>query len=77
MTLDFVAKRYGVLPSHVMKFGDSIDVRCANLSVMYESYLNKKNKEGFQDKSDHGLSQEQLVEMMERAKKRGIEINKK
>jgi hypothetical protein len=77
LTLDFVAKRYGVLPSYAMKFGDSIDVRCANISVMYETYLNKKNTEGFKDKSDHGYSQDQLLEMVERAKQRGGKDNKK
>jgi hypothetical protein len=57
--LDFVAKRYGVLPSQVMKLGDSIDMKCANLAVSYESYLNKKQDGGWKDKNDHGYSQEQ------------------
>lgn len=77
ITLDFVAKRYGMLPSHVMKFGDSVDVRCANLAVMYESYLNNKHKEGWKDTSDHGYSQEELKQMLERADKVGGKDNKK
>ena len=77
MSLDFVAKRYGVLPSYAMKFGDSVDVRCANISVMYESYLNRKQEGGWKDKSDHGLSQDDLLTMVERAKQRGDENNTK
>lgn len=63
------------MPSQVMKFGDSIDVRCANLAVSYETYLNKKREGGWKDKSDHGLSQEQLLSMVERAKQHGNKNN--
>ena len=76
MVLDFVAKRYGYLPSQVMKLGDSIDMRVANLSVAYEAYLNKKQEGGWKDSSDHGLSQEQLTEMLERAKDHGSKSNR-
>jgi hypothetical protein len=58
-----------------MKLGDSIDMRCANLAVAYESYLNKKEKGGWKDKSDHGYSQDQLKDMVERAKARGTKSN--
>jgi hypothetical protein len=58
-----------------MKLGDSIDMRCANLSAGYESYLNKKQEGGWKDKSDHGHSQEQLLDMVERAKNRGNKSN--
>lgn len=54
-----------------MKFGDSVDVRCANLAVSYEVYLTEKNEKGLKDKTDHGLSQKQLLEMTERVKRRG------
>lgn len=54
-----------------MKIGDSIDMRCANLAVEYEIYLNTKQETGFQDKQDHGYSQEQLQEILQRVKKDG------
>lgn len=60
-----------------MMSGDSIDVRCANLAVMYESYLVKKQKSGLKDKSDHGFTQEELIDMMERTKRNGNKNNKK
>lgn len=59
-----------------MKLGDSIDMRCANLSVAYEAYLNKKQEGGWKDKSDHGYNQDQLQEMLERARQHGGKDNK-
>lgn len=66
--MDFVAKRYGLLPSQVMRLGDSIDIRCANLSVSYETYLSKKHQSGEPVADDHGLTQEQMLEMLRRTK---------
>lgn len=60
-----------------MKLGDNLDMRVANLATAYEAYLNKKQKGGWKDKSDHGLSQVQLQEMLERAKKNGRKSNEK
>lgn len=60
-----------------MKLGDNLDMRVANLATAYESYLNKKQQGGWKDKSDHGLSQVQLQEMLERAKKNGHSKAKK
>lgn len=60
-----------MLPSQVMKLGDSIDVRCANIAIGYEQYLHRKAQGNIKDKSDHGLSQEQLKEMIAKAKSRG------
>lgn len=71
--LDFIAKRYGVLPSYIMKLGDSIDMRCANLGVKYEAYLNNKSAKG---NSDHGHSTSQLQEMMERVRNHGSKTSK-
>jgi len=36
--LDFVAKRYGVLPSVVLESGSSIDYKVAHLAVQYENW---------------------------------------
>jgi hypothetical protein len=38
LTLDFVAKRYGVLPSMVLRSGDSVDYKIADLAVRYENW---------------------------------------
>lgn len=70
MILDVVARRYGVLPSQLMRLGDSLDMKCANLSLAYESYLNNKNKGGSLDKTDHGYTTEDLHSMLKRVEER-------
>ena len=73
--LDFVAKRYGKLPSEVMEFGDSIDMRVATISLQFENYQNNKGKDGNND--NHGLSQEQMQAMMQQVRENGRKDNKK
>jgi len=53
-----------------MRLGENLDMRCANLGVSYEVYLNKKHKEGWKDSSDHGHSQQDLQAMLERARQK-------
>lgn len=36
--MDFVAKRYGILPSQLLASGASIDFQIADLAVKYESW---------------------------------------
>ena len=58
------------MPSYVMKFGDSLDMRCANLGNAYELYLNNKSKDGKLDKTDHGYSTNDLQSMLKQVKER-------
>jgi len=72
VTIDWVAKRYGVLPSELIARGNSIDVMMADLGVSYENHLNKKAEA----KSKGGvapapkLSQEEMAQMLENVRKR-------
>lgn len=66
LSLDFVAKRYGKLPSEVLIVGDDLDLRCAELAVEYETYLNNKNDPT--KPPGHNLSQEQMKAMIESVK---------
>ena len=75
MTLDFVAKRYGKLPSEVLESGTSIDIFCADFAVKYEVYCNKKAQDG--QNNGHGKSTEELQAMVQRVKQRGSKSNKK
>lgn len=61
MTLDFTAKRYGVLPSQLLREGDTLDLDCANIAVEYEKFVTKNP--GI--KTNHGFTQEQLLQQME------------
>jgi hypothetical protein len=64
LTVDFVAKRYGVLPSQLLKQGDAIDLKVAEMAVNYEKFVTENP--GI--KTDHGFSSEQLQKKMERAR---------
>jgi len=70
LTLDFVSKRYGVLPSQVLESGNSFDVLCATLGVQYENYLNKVARDEADGKKtiSHNYSQEDLLTMVKRAR---------
>lgn len=70
MSLDFVAKRYGKLPSEVIESGSSIDIQIANLAVQYENYLHKKQSESKDGVITPDLSQEEMKAMLERTRNR-------
>lgn len=53
-----------------MRLGDSLDMKCANLSLAYETYLNKKRENGTKDKLDHGYSTDDLRAMVQNVKER-------
>ena len=66
LSLDTVAQRYGVLPSELLRRGDTLDLKCVELALAYESHLSKKQQKGVVN--DHGYSQDQLKDMIERVK---------
>lgn len=72
VTLDLVAKRYGILPSQLLKVGDSLDVHAASVAIGYENYLHKKAQSGTKDKTDHGFSQDELAAMVQRTKGQNV-----
>jgi len=43
-------------------------MKCANLSLEYESYLNKKERGNLKDKTDHGYSTQDLKGMLDQVK---------
>jgi hypothetical protein len=63
-----VAKRYGKLPSEVLKFGDTADVKCAELAVQYENYLHKKAEDESKGIKHTEHSQEELLNMINRVR---------
>jgi hypothetical protein len=72
LMLDFVAERYGMLPSQVLKEGNSLDFVIAEAA---QGYKNKTQAEAqarargetLQPKVPK-LSQEEMMKMLERAK---------
>jgi hypothetical protein len=68
-----------MLPSQFMRLGDSLDMKCANLAIAYEGYLNKKSEGKHKDRLDHGYSTQDLQTMLNTVKERkgGGKNNKK
>jgi hypothetical protein len=70
LTLDFVAKRYGKLPSEVLSQGSSLDVQCGELAVAFENYLNEKHRAEAEGKPmPVKYKQEELQAMMDAVKR--------
>lgn len=44
--MDLVGKRYGVLPSKVVEFGDTLDLVVTITSLEYEAWRQKKSEKG-------------------------------
>lgn len=70
LSLDFIAKRYGKLPSEVIESGSSIDLQIANLAIEYESYLTKKAQNSKDGVITPDLSQEEMQAMLDRVRKK-------
>lgn len=64
LTMDFVAKRYGLLPSQVLKSGNTLDIQIANLAVSYENYLHKEVNNQTEGKISSDLTEEQMKSML-------------
>lgn len=41
--MDFIARRYGTLPSIILEKGSSLDIQVAEIAVGYENYVNDKD----------------------------------
>jgi hypothetical protein len=65
--LDFIAKRYGKLPSEVLKQGNTIDITASEIAVEYESYWKNKDS-GKPMQKQH--SQAELEAMVARVKEK-------
>lgn len=70
MSLDFVAKRYGTLPSKVLAEGSSIDMLVAEIAVGYQNwtYEEAERKQKGAPPKPPDLTQEQMMAMIERVR---------
>lgn len=59
--LDAIARRYGVLPSHLIQKGDTFDLMVMDVAISYERHLNNKHNKTAQNDYD----QDSLVKAME------------
>lgn len=70
LTIDFLAKRYGKLPSEIMSQGTTFDLYVSDVAVKYQNWLyeKEKNPHSAAQAKDHGLSKEQMKAMIERTR---------
>lgn len=66
--MDFIAKRYGVLPSELLAKGSSIDIHVAEIGVGYENYLYNKDKNRSIGPTPAKISQQEAQDMWNRLK---------
>lgn len=67
--LDAIAKRYGVLPSYLVKHGDTLDLTVMDVAVSFEKH--QQNKQ--QGKASNNYDQDDLQKAM--ANVRGLNEN--
>ena len=62
MQIDGIGKRYGLLPSQVIKDADTFDLYIMDAAMSFEHYHNKKQSTGKAPLPDY--TDEQLLEIM-------------
>ncbi len=59
--LDAIAKRYGVLPSYLVKHGDTLDLTVMDVAISWEQHQHNKQNCNYTNSFD----QEDLVKAMD------------
>ena len=62
MQIDSIGKRYGMLPSQVIKNADTFDLYIMDAAMSFENYHNKKQSTGKAPIPQY--TQDELLEMM-------------
>ena len=69
LLLDFVSKRYGKLPSEVMRKGNTFDFYIADLAASYQSWYHEQaRKDSGGSPRAPKLSQEEMQAMIDRVR---------
>lgn len=68
LSLDFIGKRYGKLPSEILESGSSVDLQIAHFAASYESWLSKKHRDKADGKISNDLSQDEMLDMLNRVR---------
>lgn len=69
LLLDFVSKRYGKLPSEVMRKGNTFDFYIADLAASYQSwYYEQSRKDSGGAPTAPKLSQDEMQAMIDRVR---------
>lgn len=71
MTLDFVAQRYGKLPSELLQSASSLDIIIADAAAIYQANKQKELSSSSDSESvqlNHGMTTEQMLDLVNKAK---------
>lgn len=64
--LDAMGKRYGLLPSEILRRADTLDLHVFDMSMSYQDYAREKAETGREPPPK--LSQDQMAEMLKKVK---------
>jgi hypothetical protein len=67
MQIDTLGKRYGLLPSEVLKRSDTFDLYIMDAALSFEQYHHKKAMNNGKEPIQDYITQEQLVQIAQRA----------
>jgi len=72
LTVDFIAKRYGKLPSEIMASATTFDMTVGQTAVEYENYCYEREKRKANGVAEPAqkLTQEQMLDMIKKVKER-------
>jgi hypothetical protein len=69
ITVDFLSKRYGKLPSEIMRDATTFDLTVSQIAIDYENYLNEKEQRRSQGlPAAKKLTQEEMLDMIKKAR---------
>lgn len=66
--MDFISKRYGILPSELLVRGSSIDIHVAEVGIGYENYLINRDKNKSIGPTPARVTQQEAQDMWNRLK---------
>jgi hypothetical protein len=67
MQIDTLGKRYGLLPSEVLKRSDTFDLYIMDAALSFEQYHHKKAMNNGKEPIQDYITQEQLLQIAQRA----------
>lgn len=76
MQIDGLAKRYGKLPSEILREANTFDLYIIDAALTFESYHQKKAQNKGQDPIDH-YTDDDLLKILEKGKKDNEQIKSK
>jgi len=74
MQLDTLGKRYGLLPSEVLRKGDTFDLYIMDAALTFEEYHHKKTMNNGKDPIIDYITDEQLLEISKKADEQYVKL---